>query len=79
MQQVMFLMRIAGPAIAGLLVANFGPSSCYLADAASFAASASLIASVALKRPEPTHPTPTASARSSSQKSSKASPASGPT
>ncbi|HWZ52138.1 MAG TPA: MFS transporter [Granulicella sp.] len=52
MQQVMFLMRIAGPAIAGLLVASFGARSCYLADAASFAASACLIASVALVRPE---------------------------
>jgi len=52
-QQVMFVMRIAGPAIAGLLVASFGARSCYLADAASFAASATLIASIALKRPEP--------------------------
>src|ERR1700722_3776505 len=57
-QQVMFVMRIAGPAIAGLLVASFGARSCYLADAASFAASATLIASIALKRPEHTpHPT----------------------
>jgi MFS transporter, DHA3 family, macrolide efflux protein len=57
-QQVMFVMRIAGPAIAGLLVASFGAKSCYLADAASFAASATLIGSLALKRPEPTpHPT----------------------
>jgi MFS transporter, DHA3 family, macrolide efflux protein len=56
-QQVMFVMRIAGPALAGLLVASFGARSCYLADAASFAASATLIASIALKRPEPTpHP-----------------------
>jgi len=52
-QQVMFVMRIAGPALAGLLVASFGARSCYLADAASFAASATLIASIALKRPEP--------------------------
>jgi DHA3 family macrolide efflux protein-like MFS transporter len=56
-QQAMFVMRIAGPAIAGLLVASFGARSCYLADAASFAASATLIASIALKRPEHTpHP-----------------------
>jgi DHA3 family macrolide efflux protein-like MFS transporter len=56
-QQVMFVMRIAGPAIAGLLVASFGAKSCYLADAASFAASAILIGSLALTRPEPTpHP-----------------------
>jgi MFS transporter, DHA3 family, macrolide efflux protein len=56
-QQVMFVMRIAGPAIASLLVASFGAKSCYLADAASFAASATLIASIALERPEP-NPTP---------------------
>ena len=52
MQQVMFLARIAGPAVAALLVASFGPTSCYWADAASFIASACLIASVTLSRPE---------------------------
>ena len=51
MQQVMFVMRILGPAAAALLVSTFGPRSCYLADAASFAASACLIASVTLVRP----------------------------
>jgi DHA3 family macrolide efflux protein-like MFS transporter len=57
-QQVMFVMRIAGPAIAGLLVASFGAKSCYLADAASFAASATLIGTLALTRTEHTpHPT----------------------
>ncbi len=52
MQQVMFLARIAGPAVAGMLVASFGATSCYWADAASFVASACLIASVTLSRPE---------------------------
>ena len=47
MQQVMFVMRIAGPFVAAMLVATFGPRSCYLADAASFVASAALIATVA--------------------------------
>jgi MFS family permease len=51
MQQVLFLARIAGPAVAALLVSTFGATSCYWADAASFAASACLIASVALSRP----------------------------
>jgi DHA3 family macrolide efflux protein-like MFS transporter len=51
MQQVMFLARIAGPAVAALLVSTFGATSCYWADAASFVASACLIASVALSRP----------------------------
>jgi DHA3 family macrolide efflux protein-like MFS transporter len=52
MQQVMFLARIAGPAVAATLVASFGPKSCYWADAASFVASACLIASVTLSRPQ---------------------------
>jgi DHA3 family macrolide efflux protein-like MFS transporter len=52
MQQVMFGMRIVGPSVAALLVANFGPATCYWADAASFVASACLIASVGLRRAE---------------------------
>ena len=51
-QQVMFGMRIIGPAAAAFLVASVGPFSCYLLDAASFVASAALIASTALVRPE---------------------------
>src|SRR5437899_11748945 len=47
MQQVMFGMRIIGPAIAAFMVAYLGPASCYLFDAVSFVASACLIASVA--------------------------------
>jgi MFS family permease len=46
MQQVMFGMRIIGPAIAAYMVASFGPVSCYLLDSGSFVGSACLIASV---------------------------------
>src|SRR5271170_4412981 len=53
MQQVMFGMRIIGPAIAALMVAYAGPKSCYLFDSASFVASACLIASVTLVRTAP--------------------------
>ncbi len=52
MQQVMFGMRIIGPAIAALLVASFGPKVCYIADSASFVASGCLIASLAISRPK---------------------------
>ena len=52
MQQVMFGMRIVGPAIAAFLVASFGAKSCYLIDSASFVASGCLIASLAISRPE---------------------------
>jgi MFS family permease len=53
MQQVMFGMRIVGPAIAAFMVAYLGPASCYIFDAVSFVASACLIASVALVRTAP--------------------------
>jgi DHA3 family macrolide efflux protein-like MFS transporter len=46
MQQVMFGMRIIGPAIASFMVASFGPNSCYTLDAVSFLGSAILIASL---------------------------------
>jgi MFS family permease len=46
MQQVMFGMRIIGPAIASFMVASFGPISCYVLDAVSFVGSALLISSV---------------------------------
>jgi MFS family permease len=52
MQQVMFGMRIVGPAVAALLVARLGPKSCYIVDAASFLASGCLIASLAISRPQ---------------------------
>jgi MFS family permease len=50
MQQVMFIMRIVGPAAAGMLVGSFGPNACYFLDAASFFASACFIASLTIRR-----------------------------
>ena len=52
-QQVMFGMRIIGPAIAAFMVAYLGPKSCYIFDSVSFVASACLIGSVALVRTAP--------------------------
>src|SRR5580692_6225191 len=46
MQQVMFGMRIIGPAIAAFMVASFGAVSCYVLDSASFVGSALIIFSV---------------------------------
>jgi DHA3 family macrolide efflux protein-like MFS transporter len=54
MQQVMFIMRIAGPSIAILLVGAFGAKICYWLDSASFIASGSLIASLVLIVPKST-------------------------
>ncbi|MDX2153197.1 MAG: MFS transporter [Bryobacteraceae bacterium] len=51
MQQVFFIMRIAGPGVAGLMVSNFGAQSCYVADVLSFLASAALIAPLVIVRP----------------------------
>lgn len=48
MQQVMFIMRIIGGPIAVTIVRVFGARVCYGLDAASFLASGSLIASLAL-------------------------------
>src|SRR5205085_6177785 len=50
-QQVMFSMRIIGPAAAAFLVASFGASSCYLADSVSFIISAVLILSLRFVQP----------------------------
>ena len=61
MQQVMFGMRIVGPAVAAFLVASFGPVSCYLLDSVSFVGSALLIASVPFVQPVASVP-PTAGA-----------------
>jgi MFS transporter, DHA3 family, macrolide efflux protein len=55
MQQVMFMMRIIGPAAAGMLVAAFGPRVCYWLDVVSFFASASFIASIAIQRSAAVH------------------------
>ena len=65
MQQVMFGMRIVGPAAAAFLVASFGPTSCYLLDAVSFVGSALLIGSVGLVPAAVATPTPPASAERS--------------
>lgn len=51
MQIAMMGMRVIGPALAGALVAAFGPTVCYAFDAFSFVASAALIGSVAIVRP----------------------------
>ena len=55
MQQAMFMMRIIGPAAAGMLVASFGASACYILDAVSFFASASIITSLAIQRSATVH------------------------
>ena len=53
MQQVMFGMRIVGPAIASFMVASFGPVSCYVLDSGSFLGSAVLIGLVAFVEKDP--------------------------
>jgi MFS transporter, DHA3 family, macrolide efflux protein len=58
MQQVMFGMRIIGPAIAAFMVAYFGAFSCYVMDSISFVGSACLIASVVFLKPEKPAPNP---------------------
>ncbi len=59
MQQVLFIMRIIGGPIAVTIVRVFGPRVCYGLDAASFLASGSLIASLALIIPrDPTAKAP---------------------
>jgi MFS family permease len=52
MQQVMFIMRIIGGPIAIVIVNTFHAQACYALDAASFLASGSLIASLALIVPQ---------------------------
>ena len=58
MQQVMFGMRIIGPAIAAFMVAYLGEKSCYVLDSVSFVGSACLIASVAFLKSEKAAPKP---------------------
>jgi DHA3 family macrolide efflux protein-like MFS transporter len=53
MQQVMFGMRIIGPAIASFMVASFGPNSCYVLDSVSFVGSAMLIVSISFVSSDP--------------------------
>jgi MFS transporter, DHA3 family, macrolide efflux protein len=57
-QQVMFGMRIIGPAIASMMVAYAGAKSCYLFDSFSFIASACIIASLTFLKPEKAAPAP---------------------
>src|SRR5271168_5366422 len=56
LQQVMFGMRIIGPAIAAFMVAYLGPASCYVLDSLSFVGSACIIASLVFLKPEKTAP-----------------------
>jgi MFS family permease len=62
MQQVMFGMRIIGPAIAAFMVAYLGAASCYILDSVSFVGSACLIASVVFLKPGKAAPKPATSA-----------------
>jgi DHA3 family macrolide efflux protein-like MFS transporter len=61
-QQVMFGMRIIGPAIAAFMVAYLGAASCYVLDSVSFVGSACLIASLVFLKPEKAAPKPATSA-----------------
>ena len=59
LMQIAFMgSRIVGPATAGAIVGTFTPQVCYLIDVASFLVSASLIASVAIVRPQALAPPP---------------------
>ena len=58
LQQVMFGMRIIGPAIAAFMVAYLGPASCYVLDSLSFVGSACIIASLVFLKPEKAAPMP---------------------
>ena len=51
MQQAFFIMRIVGPSAAAFLISAFGAKSCYYLDSASFLASGTLIATLALSIP----------------------------
>ncbi len=66
MQQVMFGMRIIGPAIASFMVAAFGPVSCYVLDSASFVGSALIITSVTFSTTSQSMPKSAAARESSS-------------
>jgi MFS transporter, DHA3 family, macrolide efflux protein len=54
-QQAFYVMRIISPALAGAMVAWFGPSSCYYLDSLSFIFSVSMIATLVIAR-EPVAP-----------------------
>src|SRR5882672_896067 len=57
LMQIAFMgSRIVGPATAGFIVASSSPKVCYAIDVASFLVSASLIGSVAIRRPASLQP-----------------------
>src|SRR5476649_2066161 len=57
LMQIAFMgSRIIGPATAGAIVASFTPAVCYAIDVISFLVSASLIASVMIRRPASLQP-----------------------
>ncbi|MCU1226753.1 MAG: major facilitator superfamily 1 [Edaphobacter sp.] len=70
MQQVMFSMRIIGPAIAAFMVASFGAISCYVMDSASFVGSALIIASVPFLKKDASAPNPASIKASNSESAS---------
>ncbi len=47
-QQAFFVMQIVSPAIAGLLVAAFGPNPCFALDSASFLFSAAMLSTLTI-------------------------------
>jgi len=51
MQQILFIMRIVGGPIAVVIVNRLGQHACYILDSASFVASGTLIASLAIVLP----------------------------
>ncbi len=53
MQQIIFIMRIAGPGLSGLIISAFGPQVCYWVDSGTFMLSAVLLWSIPLVRPAP--------------------------
>jgi MFS family permease len=65
-QQVMFGMRIIGPAIAAFMVAYLGAASCYVLDSASFIGSACLIGSLVFLKPDKAAPKPAIPAENTS-------------
>ena len=57
LMQIAFMgSRVVGPAAAGAIVASFSPNVCYAIDVISFLVSASLIGSVAIRRPASLQP-----------------------
>jgi DHA3 family macrolide efflux protein-like MFS transporter len=68
MQQVLFGMRIVGPAIAGVLYKYLGARVCYMGDSLSFLASGTLIASLAISRAMSIAPSPAGTAAEAATK-----------